>query len=131
MSRAVGFQGRSELIMPEITPTKIRINRPARSLDFEWSDGRSSSLAWDLLRSRCPSAGETVARESKAERGNPLAVLKAIPSAELTDVRLTGRYAVALTWADGHSAGIYSWPFLRSLADEQVQKIGDDQTPTK
>jgi DUF971 family protein len=48
---------------------------------------------------------------------DPLAVLKSIPSAEITAVRMVGSYAIAFTWADGHSAGIYTWGYLRELSE--------------
>jgi DUF971 family protein len=49
---------------------------------------------------------------------NPLAVLSKVPSDVVTDLRLVGSYALNLTWADGHGAGIYTWEYLRTLADD-------------
>jgi prepilin-type processing-associated H-X9-DG protein len=49
---------------------------------------------------------------------NPLAVLSKVPSEEITDVRLVGSYALNFTWADGHGAGIYTWEYLRTLAED-------------
>ena len=94
-------------------PTKVRLDRPARRLIVEWTDGFRTSYPWEYLRSKCPSAGEAAAREDK----NPLAVLAKVPSTELVDVRMVGVYALNLAWADGHSAGIYTWDYLRTLAD--------------
>ena len=37
-------------------------------------------------------------------------------SFELRSWDLVGGYAVQPTWADGHSTGIYSYPYLRRLA---------------
>ena len=52
------------------------------------------------------------------EPANPLAVLAKVPSEEITDVRLVGGYAIAFTWGDGHGAGIYTWEYLRALAED-------------
>jgi DUF971 family protein len=95
-------------------PTAIRVERDKRRLVIDWSDAIRSSYPWTFLRSVCPSAGEKVAREE----ANPLAVLGKIPSSDLTDVRPVGNYAINLVWADGHSAGIYSWEYLRRLSDD-------------
>jgi DUF971 family protein len=94
-------------------PTKVQLDRPGRRLVVEWADGFRTSYPWSFLRAKCPSAGETTAREVS----NPLAVLGKIPSAELVDVRMVGAYAINLTWADGHSAGIYTWDYLQTLAE--------------
>ena len=99
-----------------LTPTKFQLDRPGRTLNVRWSDGAGFAYPWSLLRSRCPSASETAAR--KEEAANPLAVMRTAPSSELTDLRLVGNYAVSFTWGDGHSHGIFTWPFLRELAGE-------------
>jgi ATP-binding protein involved in chromosome partitioning len=35
-------------------------------------------------------------------------------------VKNLGRYALTISWTDGHGASIYSWDKLRELADEPV-----------
>ena len=35
----------------------------------------------------------------------------------LVDVTEVGQYAVKLVWGDGHNTGLYSFAFLRALAD--------------
>jgi DUF971 family protein len=87
----------------------------SRQLLLEWP-AETLALPWRTLRANCPSAGERVAREQASANPNPLAVLSAIPSDELQEVRLVGRYALALRWGDGHDAGIFTWETLRSLA---------------
>ena len=96
-------------------PLKIRLDRPGRRLFLEWP-GESLAVPWGKLRAACPSAGERVARALAAANPNPLAVLSAVPSDELTEVRLVGRYALGCRWADGHEVGIYTWETLRGLA---------------
>jgi len=106
--------------MSATAPSKIRLDKPHRVLEIDWPDGRHCRYPWAFLRSRCPSAGERTAR---LEPANPLAVLSKVPSEEITDLRLVGSYALNLTWADGHSAGIYTWDYLASLADDpRVEK---------
>lgn len=106
---------------PSSDPVRIQLDRPARRLRIDWADGVCCGYPWDLLRANCPSAGERTAREGP--QANPLAVLSHIPSTDLVDLRMAGNYALIFTWGDGHNAGIYTWEYLRSLAEhEAVEK---------
>lgn len=98
-------------------PLKIKLDRPAKRLVIEWSDGFTYRYPWTHLRANCPSAGETVSRQEAASHANPLAILAKVPSAEVQELRLVGSYALTFTWADGHSAGIYTWDNLRRLGE--------------
>ena len=40
-----------------------------------------------------------------------------VEGAELAGVEGVGRYAVRFMWTDGHGTGIYSYSYLRELAD--------------
>jgi DUF971 family protein len=101
-------------------PLKIRLDRPAKLLVIEWSDGLVFRYPWSHLRANCPSAGETVGRQEAAVQANPLAILPKVPSAEVQELRLIGSYALSFSWADGHSAGIYTWENLRRLGEFPV-----------
>jgi DUF971 family protein len=37
----------------------------------------------------------------------------------ITAIDPVGNYAVRLTFSDGHSTGIFAWPYLRRLGDER------------
>lgn len=97
-----------------ISPRGIKLDKPSRQLHIEWTSGERTSFPWHFLRANCPSAGEKIAREEH----NPLAVLGKIPSSEVADLRMVGNYALSITWADGHNAGIYTWEYLRKLSDD-------------
>lgn len=102
-------------------PLAVKLDRPARILQIRWSDGITCRYPWAFLRAHCPSAGERLARDHT--EADPLSILTRVPSSELVDVRLVGAYALNLAWSDGHSAGIYTWPFLLQLAeDTSVEK---------
>jgi DUF971 family protein len=36
----------------------------------------------------------------------------------LESLRGVGNYGVAATWRDGHDTGIYPWPLLRAIVEE-------------
>jgi len=44
-------------------------------------------------------------------------VRHAATSFELRGWQFVGGYALQLTWGDGHSTGLYSYPYLRRLAE--------------
>jgi DUF971 family protein len=37
------------------------------------------------------------------------------PAPKMVNIEPVGNYAIRIVWNDGHSAGIYSWDYLRSL----------------
>lgn len=80
-----------------------------RVLRIRWANGEESVLPLPFLRHRCPCA--TCRAERDAGSGPPQATR--VASAELV-----GNYALKITWADGHNAGIYDFQYLRRLADE-------------
>lgn len=86
-------------------------------LAIAWSDGNESYLNLRKLRESCPCAaccgepdalGRVVAPE----------VRHSSASFELRGWQLVGGYAVQPAWGDGHSSGLYTFPYLRKLAEK-------------
>jgi DUF971 family protein len=100
----------------ERDPLRIQLDKKNRTLVVDWPGGVRHRFPWTYLRANCPSATEKASRESAA--ANPLQVLSKLPSSELVSVRSVGRYAISLTWSDGHSVGIYTWEYLQQLAED-------------
>jgi DUF971 family protein len=97
-------------------PARLDVDRRA-GLTLTWEDGTTAFYPVVHLRRHSPSADAKAIREEMAR--NPLTVLpNARSSAPLTieDAELVGNYAVRLRFSDGHSTGIYSWTYLRSIA---------------
>lgn len=112
-----------------IYPLRIQVDKPHRTLIVAWDDGTQTVFPWATLRAHCPSAGEKEARAAAAR--NPLQVLSQVPSSDLVKVRPVGNYAINLVWSDGHSAGIYSWEYLRSLAANLISETTEASGPAK
>ena len=72
-----------------------------------WEDGHESLYGWSALRNACPCAA---CRET-AKPGST-ALPMAVHPLDLTPV---GRYGMAVRWSDGHTTGIFSYDYLRSL----------------
>ena len=41
-------------------------------------------------------------------------------STEMVELQRVGNYAIQIIWQDGHSAGIYSWEYLRELCPCEI-----------
>jgi DUF971 family protein len=95
-------------------PTKIKLAAGNDTLSITWSDGHASAYAYGYLRERCPCAS---CREGSGTPQQPSSLLPLLGVKPLRPERaeLVGRYALQIFWNDGHSSGIYSFDYLRSL----------------
>jgi DUF971 family protein len=96
------------------TPVEIRAPQGARRLEIVWDDDRTTGYEHAVLRALCPCAhcqghNGPIQWVAGTESAAPAAL-------ELADVFEVGQYAIGLAWADGHSTGIYTYPFLQALA---------------
>jgi DUF971 family protein len=88
-------------------------------LAIKWDDGGESYIPLAVLRRSCPCAG------CKGEMDilgnvykNPEQPLAANACVLKRMVRV-GSYAVQPLWADGHDTGIFSFEYLRAIADQK------------
>ncbi len=87
-------------------------------LAFTWQDGHESLLSQERLRRACPCAncrGEPDLLGRRLMPANKTALTA--QSYRLSGLKPVGNYALQLFWADGHSTGIYTYDYLRSLCD--------------
>lgn len=92
------------------------INDERQAMEIAWGDGHESEYPLKYLRGECPCASCRTEREEA--RSNPFRVLGANarpPSSEIVDIEPVGRYGMKLVWKDGHSAGIYTFEYLREI----------------
>lgn len=97
------------------TPSHIDLKKD-KGLTVRWSDGTTSYYTIAYLRRMSPSADMRQLREEMA--ANPLTVLpsgRGSGPVTATDASLVGNYALKIEFSDGHSSGIYSWVYLRSI----------------
>ena len=117
-------------------PTSLDLKKD-RGLTIQWADGTGSYYSIVYLRRMSPAADQRELR--KHMKKNPLTVL---PSAggggPLTaeDAELVGNYAIKISFSDGHSAGIYTWAYLREIdpanrpdGEDRAFAPGDDAAP--
>jgi DUF971 family protein len=98
-------------------PVEIRLPKDRRSLRVAFDDDRAFDLPAELLRVTSPSA--EVQGHSEAERKT----VGGKRNVTILSVDPVGNYAVRLGFDDMHSTGIYSWAFLRDLAENAERRF--------
>ena len=93
-------------------PLELRAPEGARRMEIDWDDGTTSAYRHAILRGFCPCA------HCQGHQGP----VRWVSGAEQADLELSliepvGNYALRLGWGDGHSTGIYTFRFLKALAD--------------
>jgi len=86
-------------------------------LAIKWDDGNETYVKLEKLRRHCPCAGckgeVDIMGNLYKSPDKPLA-----PSAfQLVRIATVGGYAVQPLWGDGHGTGLYSFDYLRRVAD--------------
>jgi prepilin-type processing-associated H-X9-DG protein len=102
-------------------PTGVYIHvKSGGGVDITWADGHSSHFDFAYLRESCPCAtcnDERGKKESVAALKLPsspaLPMFKPKPRAQ--SATQVGNYAIQINFTDGHSTGIYSYDYLRTL----------------
>ena len=100
--------------MAEPKPVQFEVF-PNDEVGIVWDDGREDVLPVRLLRQRCPCAG--CVDEMTGKRTLDVERVPASIGIETWD--RVGNYAFKIRFNDGHDTGIFSFSYLRLLADEQ------------
>jgi DUF971 family protein len=97
--------------MAEHIPTDILLHQRSRVLELAFADGERFNLSCEYLRVHSPSAevrghgpGQGVLQTGKEH-------------VAITAIEPVGNYAVKLVFDDGHDTGLYTWEWLRRIAD--------------
>ena len=98
--------------MSNIWPTEIRVRDEGRSLAVTFDTGESGSATAELLRVESPSA------EVKGHGPGQEQLVWGKRNVRISKVEAVGNYAIRLIFDDGHSTGIYTWPYLLKMVRE-------------
>lgn len=99
---------------------KVRVST-GEGIDIAWADGHASHFDFAYLREECPCAMCDDERRKKqpfspAQQAPATSVLPMYkPRVTARSAKAMGNYAVQIDFNDGHSTGIYSYDFLRSI----------------
>jgi DUF971 family protein len=88
-------------------PTEINHVESRGAVRITWDDGHVGEYEDQYLRGYCPCA---MCQGHGAQRR-----FISVPGAKLQEIRAVGNYAIEFRWQDGHSTGIYTYDYLRSL----------------
>jgi DUF971 family protein len=98
--------------MTEPWPSELRQARDGRSLKVIFDDGTAYDLPAEYLRVESPSAevkGHGPGQEQLVAGKRHVAIDRMEP---------VGTYAVRIIFSDGHSTGLFTWPYLEKLGRE-------------
>lgn len=96
-------------------PASIRYHKKTRTLELQYSDGKSAVLSAELLRVFSPSA------EVRGHSEDQRVLQTGKKQVEIRSVDPIGNYAIRIEFDDGHDTGIYSWGYLRELVDRREE----------
>lgn len=118
---------RQPLTAEQFKPVDLHLDR-REGLCIKWADGARSRYPLAYLRKRCPCATCRTEREAAAPPTSSLS-LPILPAgvdraAVFADAKVVGNYAIQITWADGHSTGIYDFRYLRVIAPKEETREG-------
>ena len=82
-----------------------------RVLDISFEDGAQFAIPFELLRVESPSA------EVQGHAPDQKKLVAGKSGVRVTAADPVGRYAVRLSFDDGHDSGIYSWDYLHELGE--------------
>ena len=109
---------------PTLKPVPVAITRAnAWDVAIRWSDGHDAVYAALYLRRACCCAP---CLERPAGQGEEALDPDVHPLA----IHAVGAYAIHFDWSDGHTAGVYSYEYLRGLCPCPQCRRLDAQTPS-
>ena len=93
------------------------IQQIGTELAIRWQGGGESFVTLEKLRKHCPCAGCNGERDIMGNLHKGPDIPLTAKSFQLTRLSYVGGYAIQPFWADGHSTGLYSWEYLKAVAD--------------
>jgi prepilin-type processing-associated H-X9-DG protein len=102
---------------------KVHVSNGA-GVDVTWADGHASHYDFEYMRKECPCATCNDERIKKndskfAAPSSPIPNSAALPmfkpKTRARAAKAVGNYALQIDFTDGHTAGIYSFDYLRRI----------------
>jgi DUF971 family protein len=100
-------------------PTNVQ--QIGNELAIRWNDGAESYFDLEILRRACPCAACGGEPDVLGNISRPNATYSR-ESFALAGFDMVGGYALQPHWRDGHKTGIYSFQYLRRLAEAGLSK---------
>jgi DUF971 family protein len=97
----------------------VDIQQIGQELAIKWEDGTENFIALEKLRRACPCAGCKGESDIMGNLYQGPEQKLSQRSFELRGITFVGSYAVQPVWADSHSTGLYSFDYLRRVAETE------------
>ncbi|MDM1708790.1 DUF971 domain-containing protein [Thiopseudomonas alkaliphila] len=94
-----------------MTPTAVKLDLTANTLNLNYASGEQFILSAEFLRVHSPSA-------EVQNHGNPILQFGK-QQVKLQHAEAAGTYALKLTFDDGHDSGLFTWQYLYQLGSQQ------------
>lgn len=94
-------------------PTDLSFDRTQKVLHIVFDDGAAFDIPFELLRVESPSA------EVQGHSPTQKVLVRDKAEVSVRAAEPVGRYAVRITFDDGHNSGLFTWPYLRKLGREK------------
>ena len=102
-------------------PTAVKVHvKTGAGVDISWADNHSSHFDFPYLRENCPCA--TCNDERAKKQSSPAVQLASSPLLPMykpkpraQSATQVGNYAIQIFFNDGHSTGIFSYDYLRTI----------------
>lgn len=110
-----------------MNPKQIKIIDKSK-LYIKWSDDSENTISLKYMRDECPCAtckGETVLFKTYKTAAKNITE----NSYAVKDIKQVGGYAIQIFWKDGHNTGIYSWDYIKTLANDEDKGLSHNYDP--
>ena len=94
----------------------LNIQLVGHEVAIAWDDGAETYFTFEKLRAASPSASNIGERDVLGNHyggGGP----RTFPGVQVLGWERVGNYALRFDFSDGHRTGLYSFDYLRTLAD--------------
>jgi ATP-binding protein involved in chromosome partitioning len=99
-----------------LEPPKLSISSDRGALEVAFDGAAPVSLSAEMLRVMSPSA------EVQGHSPDQRVTVARKRSVKIKELKPVGNYAARIVFDDGHDTGLYSWSYLRTLAEERDKR---------
>jgi ATP-binding protein involved in chromosome partitioning len=99
-----------------LEPPKLSISTDRGRLEVAFDGAAPVSLSAEMLRVMSPSA------EVQGHSPDQRVTVARKRSVKIKELKPVGNYAARIVFDDGHDTGLYSWSYLRTLAEERDKR---------
>ena len=97
----------------------VDIQQIGDEVAIRWDDGSESYVRLEKLRRYCPCAGCKGEMDVMGNLYKGPEIPLTPQAFQLRRITNVGGYGLQPTWADGHASGIFSYEYLKRVADAQ------------